>query len=83
MDKNEHYNIYGLPDKLRFKIFNRDKDTCRYCGTQWSLKNLVRMTVDHVIPKSKGGTHDETNLVTACNSCNSSKNGRTPEEWRK
>ena len=61
---------------LRSKIFARDNGVCAYCGCQ--PENLE---LDHILPISKGGTHDESNLATACVPCNRSKNDRTPEQW--
>ena len=58
----------------RTNIFKRDGERCVYCGTTKDL------TIDHVIPRSKGGTESWENLVTACHSCNSKKGNRTPEE---
>lgn len=58
----------------RNRIYKRDGYECVYCG---SKKNL---TLDHVIPKSRGGTNDWTNLVTSCMKCNLKKANRTPEE---
>ena len=49
--------------------------TCAYCG---SFNNL---TVDHLIPTSRGGTHTFDNLVCACRKCNEEKGNRTPQEW--
>lgn len=49
---------------------------CAYCG---SLDNI---TMDHVIPISRGGTHGIGNLVPACHQCNTVKNARTVMEWR-
>lgn len=51
----------------RQNIFKRDKGACQYCGKNRSL------TLDHVIPKSKGGKSTWNNLVAACSSCNSQK----------
>jgi 5-methylcytosine-specific restriction endonuclease McrA len=48
-------------------IYKRDKHKCQYCG---SLKNL---TIDHIIPKSRGGEDTWENLVVACSSCNTKK----------
>nr|HAD50758.1 HNH endonuclease [Algoriphagus sp.] len=45
----------------RANLFRRDRGECQYCGSQRHL------TIDHVIPKSKGGKTNWTNLVTACN----------------
>lgn len=58
----------------RNKIYKRDNHTCVYCGSTKSL------TLDHVIPKSRGGTNEWTNLVTSCIKCNLKKADRTPEE---
>jgi 5-methylcytosine-specific restriction endonuclease McrA len=43
---------------------------CRYCGVR---KKLRRLTVDHVVPRSRGGTNSLTNLVLACEPCNRAK----------
>lgn len=51
----------------RHNIFKRDNGKCQYCGTSKDL------TLDHVIPRSKGGESTWTNLVTACKRCNSAK----------
>ncbi len=51
----------------RHNIFKRDGGKCQYCGTNRDL------TIDHVIPRSKGGKSTWTNLVTACKKCNSKK----------
>lgn len=51
----------------RYNVFKRDGNACQYCG---STKEL---TLDHVIPKSKGGKSTWTNLVTACKKCNAKK----------
>ena len=58
----------------RNRIYKRDGYQCVYCG---SHRNL---TLDHVIPKSRGGTNEWTNLVTSCQKCNLRKADRTPEE---
>lgn len=65
-----------IPIKLRTRIYKRDGYCCVYCQSP----NLL--TIDHIIPRSKGGTSKEENLATACMYCNSYKAGRTPEEWR-
>lgn len=62
----------------RFKIFKRDGFRCRYCGAQPGEKQLH---VDHVHPRSRGGTDDPLNLVTACRACNLSKRDHQIE-WR-
>ena len=57
----------------RQNVFKRDNFECQYCGTKRDL------TLDHVIPSSKGGPHTWQNLVTACKKCNAKKGDYTPE----
>ena len=59
----------------RREIFVRDHFTCQYCGRQ--TKDL---TIDHVLPRHRGGPHAWDNLVSACRGCNHRKAGRTPLE---
>lgn len=56
--------------KKRFQIFERDHFTCRYCGSQ---APQVPLRVDHILAISRGGTDNDSNLVTACQDCNSGK----------
>jgi len=58
----------------RQNIFKRDGNKCVYCAATDDL------TLDHVLPKSKGGASTWTNLVTACKSCNAKKGDFLPEE---
>jgi 5-methylcytosine-specific restriction endonuclease McrA len=58
-------------------VLSRDHYTCQYCGATPSRKNL---TVDHVIPRSRGGKTTWENVVTACDKCNGRKGNRTPAE---
>lgn len=55
-------------------ILERDEHICQYCGCKKAN------TVDHVMPRSRGGTSAPTNLVAACLSCNQKKADRTPDE---
>lgn len=57
----------------RRAVFVRDHFTCQYCGK-------TAENVDHVIPRSRGGTHTWDNVVAACKRCNSNKEDRTPAE---
>ena len=61
----------------RFEIFKRDRYTCQYCG-----KETRQLTLDHVIPRYRGGPHIWENFVAACVFCNRHKAGRTPHEAR-
>lgn len=58
----------------RDMIYRRDKHKCQYCG---STKGL---TIDHVIPKSKGGQDTWDNLVVACSICNTKKSDKLLEQ---
>ncbi len=60
----------------RQNIFRRDKFKCGYCGE----KNKSKLTIDHIIPKSKGGKNTWQNLVTCCKSCNIKKDNNSLEE---
>lgn len=62
----------------RQNLFLRDQFTCQYCGKL--LKNTKERTIDHVIPKSRGGKTVWTNVVLCCKKCNLKKGNRTPEE---
>jgi len=59
----------------RAEIFSRDRYTCQYCG-----KQTRQLTIDHVIPRYRGGQQTWENVVSACPPCNRRKAGRTPEE---
>lgn len=61
----------------RQNLYVRDRERCQYCGAPFEHKEL---TYDHVIPRSKGGQTEWTNVVTCCITCNLRKGGRTPEE---
>ncbi|MDE5082798.1 MAG: HNH endonuclease [Trichodesmium sp. St18_bin1] len=92
----EHNGIYVLPDLLlptvirlryyvrvpykdipltRQNIMHRDGHSCQYCGYVGN-----DLTLDHVVPRSRGGGDTWDNLVTACVRCNVQKGNRTPKE---
>ena len=57
---------------------------CFYCAAELSDDNpdpMQRVTMDHVMPRSRGGKANRRNLVLACAACNVSKGARTLEEW--
>jgi 5-methylcytosine-specific restriction endonuclease McrA len=82
---------FGLPSVIRLRYhvrrpfparrltrreaFLRDHHRCQYCGTESG-----NLTIDHVVPRVRGGGHQWTNVVAACRGCNHRKAGRTPEE---
>lgn len=68
---------FKLPPSKR-NILRRDKNACVYCGS------ISDLTIDHVVPISKGGTNGWDNVVAACRSCNEVKGNRSLEQmgWR-
>ena len=61
----------------RRNIFARDEHRCQYCGKRSQSSEL---SLDHILPRSRGGAASWTNLVCACTRCNKRKGGRTPLE---
>ena len=61
----------------RRAVIKRDQYCCRYCGEKLTSTNL---TIDHILPKSRGGVTSYTNCVVCCQLCNGKKSNRTPEE---
>jgi 5-methylcytosine-specific restriction endonuclease McrA len=62
-------------------LFARDEYSCQFCGRRQSqLRFRECLTRDHLVPLSRGGTNDWTNVITACSSCNTRKGNRLPEE---
>jgi len=68
------YNPFRRVELNRKNLFRRDNNTCVYCGSKESL------TLDHVLPKSRGGKTTWENVVTACHTCNNRKDNKTLEE---
>ncbi len=66
---------YKRIELTRKNIHYRDESRCQYCGAK--TKDL---TIDHVVPKSRGGVDTWENLVTACKKCNNKKGNRMPKE---
>jgi 5-methylcytosine-specific restriction endonuclease McrA len=63
----------------RLRIYMRDKFRCQYCGEK---KPGSELTLDHILPRSRGGDNSPVNVVTACVACNNRKGNRTPAEAR-
>ena len=61
MDKREH-----IPAKLRHEVFKRDNYRCRECG---ATNKETTLEIDHIVPVSKGGSNNITNLQTLCKKC--------------
>lgn len=66
----------AVSKRLRYEILRRDNHTCRYCG---GVAPDVVLTVDHVTPKTLGGSDAPENLVAACKDCNSGKTSVSPD----
>ncbi len=66
-----------VPALVNDYLFRRDHFLCMYCGGQFAAEQLSR---DHILPVSRNGTDNWTNVVTACKRCNHRKANRTPEE---
>lgn len=60
----------SLSQRRRFAILERDNFTCQYCGRG---APEVKLHVDHIVAVARGGTDDESNLLTACRDCNFGK----------
>jgi len=72
-----------VPDRevvfSRRNLFKRDRNRCQYCGARPGTPEL---TIDHILPRSRGGTSSWTNCVLSCVPCNARKADRTPAEAR-
>lgn len=67
----------SISKKVRFEIFKRDMFKCVYCGNK---APDILLQIDHIIPVSKGGDNDLTNLVTSCESCNNGKRDKSLDD---
>lgn len=75
-----NYHVKKPPRKAsysRFAVFRRDNYTCQYCGKCLRGKNI---TVDHIVPKVRGGKNTFLNCVTSCYPCNNGKRDKTLEQ---
>jgi 5-methylcytosine-specific restriction endonuclease McrA len=88
-------NSYALPSIIRVRqyvrqkrfkknmsfsrghIFLRDNHQCQYCGGKFKTSEL---TLDHILPATRGGPRTWENLTSACKTCNQKKGSRTPDE---
>jgi len=65
----------AINSATRLRTFARDRYRCTGCGT-WEA-----LSVDHIVPESRGGSHEDDNLQTLCKPCNSSKGTKSQTEW--
>ncbi|MBK8912942.1 MAG: HNH endonuclease [Chlorobi bacterium] len=75
--KNQGMN--WISQHKRLAIYMRDGLACAYCGD--GVEDGAKLTLDHLTPYSEGGSNHETNLVTCCHRCNSSRGNRSVEEF--
>ena len=73
----EYVHLNRRPAFTRFNVFLRDRFSCQYCDTPFPTHEL---TFDHVVPRSRGGYTEWTNVVTACAACNLRKGNKTLRE---
>ena len=71
------YIIFRKQKFSKKNIFLRDRFSCQYCTRMLSMRDG---TIDHVLPRSKGGKTNYLNCVAACKPCNSRKDNKTPEQ---
>ncbi len=69
--------VHPVAKLTRKELFLRDNYTCQYCG-----KQTKELTIDHVVPRHRGGAHRWENLVSACKACNHRKGGKLLDEVR-
>ena len=68
-----------IRQEKRLAIYLRDGLACAYCGA--TVEDGAKLTLDHLTPHSQGGSNEATNLVTACQRCNSSRGDRSVETF--
>ncbi|MEQ8765027.1 MAG: HNH endonuclease [Planctomycetota bacterium] len=75
----QRYSGRPRPPKAFSKrfLYQRDRNTCQYCGDQ---PGATRLTIDHILPRSRGGRSTWTNCALACERCNGQKGDRLPSE---
>lgn len=75
----------NIPRPFVRHVLERDGYQCVYCGTQSDAATEAskkgRMSIDHIIPATRGGSTVVCNLACCCRRCNAEKNDRTPTEW--
>lgn len=70
-------NSYHRVPFTKQNVFKRDNYTCQYCNVKY---NYLSLTIDHVIPTSKGGKNIWNNVVSSCLSCNNQKGNKDFDE---
>ncbi|HJO87437.1 MAG TPA: HNH endonuclease [Rhodospirillales bacterium] len=73
----QYVQVSRKPAFTRFNVFLRDRFSCQYCSDPFPTQDL---TFDHVVPRSRGGRTEWTNVVTACGICNLKKGNKSIKE---
>jgi 5-methylcytosine-specific restriction endonuclease McrA len=73
----DYVNVHAAPKFCRQSVLLRDRYRCRYCNERHDASDL---TYDHVVPRSRGGRTEWSNIVMACATCNARKRDRTCQE---
>lgn len=68
-----------ITKQKKFLILDKTHGRCAYCGRKITLET---MTLDHIVPKSKGKNNDYTNLFASCQQCNTLKGDRTIKQYK-
>ena len=68
----------NIPNSEKIYIYERENKKCFYCGKSLKFRQI---TLDHYLPKSKGGTKEVFNLVLSCRKCNRLKGNRVPNDY--
>jgi hypothetical protein len=76
---NRYQGSKWITRERRLAIYLRDGLACVYCGA--TIEDGTTLSLDHITPKSQGGSNASGNLVTACRTCNSARNDRSIEEF--
>ncbi len=79
MPKKRTQGSKWISRKKRLAVYNRDSLCCAYCGR--AIEDGARLSLDHLKPYGHGGSNKETNLVTCCGTCNSSRQDRPWKEF--
>ncbi len=72
-----------ITNERRLAIYLRDSFACQYCAADLHHVAPEIITLDHIVPRSKGGTNSTTNLMTACKTCNSTRGNRCYKAFAK
>ena len=72
--KSKWHGQHWIRDEKRLAIYLRDGLACAYCGD--TVEHGAQLSLDHIVPRSKGGNNLPANLVTCCARCNSARGNR-------